>query len=59
MIIQSLEGIEIVGAEQRFQGLFDDYFEISNDWPMIATSDRNIRVLETLATVIRCIIIGE
>lgn len=58
-IIQSLEGIEILGVEHRLYWLFDNYPKFTDHWSMITASYRNIGVFEALATVIRGVIICE
>jgi hypothetical protein len=56
---KSLEGIKVLGAKHRFEGLLDDNPKFANHRSMVTASDRNIRVLKTLAAVIRCVVIGK
>jgi hypothetical protein len=56
---ESLEGIKVLGAKHRFEGLLDDDPKFTDHGSMVTTSDRNIRVLKTLTAVIRCVVIGE
>ena len=56
---QSLESIKILRGEHRLDGLFDNNPKFPNHGSMVAACYRYIRVFETLAAVVRGIVIGE
>jgi hypothetical protein len=56
---RSLEGIKVLGAKHGFEGLLDDDPKFANHGSMVTASDRNIRVLQALTAVVRCVVIGE
>lgn len=56
---RSLESIKVLGAKHRFERLLDDNPKFANHGSMVTASDRNIRVLQALTAVVRCVVIGE